>query len=178
MDIRTELASEHTKAKTMEIVSYIGRSAKRFGQVVEIVTGDEPLYAQRGAWVISHCAEAQPTAVQPHLQKLFENLRRPENLHDAVKRNTMKAASILDIPDDIAGLAADISFEYLASPDEAVTVKVYSMTVLQRLAEREPILADELRLHLEQQVPGSDAPAFRSRARTVLRALDKLSAPR
>jgi hypothetical protein len=89
----------------------------------------------------------------------------------------MKAAASLEIPDDIAGLAADLAFEFLASPNEPVAVKVYSMSVLQRLAEREPVLAEELRLHLKQQLPGSGAPAFRSRARQVLAALDRRQGP-
>ena len=69
--------------------------------------------------------------------------------------------------------AVDLAFRYLTSPDEPVAVKVYSMTIIQRLSEREPVLAEELRLHLEQQIPGSDKPAFRSRARQVLAALDR-----
>ena len=173
MDIRSALESEHSKAKTMEIVHHIGNSPKRFGEVVALVTAGEPPFAQRGAWVISHCAEAEPGAVQPHLKTLLEHLRQSDSLHDAAKRNTMKAASILEIPDDIAGLAADLAFGYLASPTEPVAVKVYSMSVLHHLAEREPVLADELRLHLGQPVAGSDKPAFRSRARSVLAALDR-----
>ena len=111
---------------------------------------------------------------KPHLPALLKNLRRPEPIHDAVRRNTLRAASVLEIPDDIAGLAADLAFDYLSSADQPVTVKVYSMTILQRLGQREPAIAEELRLHLGQAIPGSDKPAFRSRLRQVLAALDKI----
>ena len=175
MDIRSVLESEHSKASTMKIVRHVGKSAKRLGEIVSFVTGDEPLLAQRASWVISHCTESAPALVEAQLPALLKHLRDKNEVHDAVRRNTMRAASLLDIPDDIAGLAVDLAFQYLTSPDEPVAVKVYSMTIIQRLSEREPVLADELRLHLEQQIPGSDKPAFRSRARQVLSKLDKVN---
>ncbi|MFT4551189.1 MAG: hypothetical protein ACI9UA_001253 [Pseudoalteromonas tetraodonis] len=175
MDIRNALESEHSKSSTMEIVCHVGKSKRRFNEIVALVTGNEPVIAQRASWVISHCAETTPRVVSAQLPTLIENLHRQETVHDAVRRNTMRAASLLEIPDDIAGLAADLSFEYLSSPTEPVAVKVYAMTILLQLAEREPVLADELRLHLEQPIPGSDKAAFRSRGRHVLAALDRLA---
>ena len=174
MDIRHILETEHNKASTMSIVEHVGRSKRRFGEIVRLVTANEPTIAQRAAWVITHCSESAPRVVEAYLPELLTNLRRPDPVHDAVRRNTMRAASVLDIPDDIAGLAADLSFEYLTSAEEPVAVKVYAMTILQRLGEREPILAEELRLHLAQPIPGSEKPAFRSRSRRVLAALDKI----
>jgi hypothetical protein len=52
MNIRQALQSEHSKAKTMEIVRYVGNNPERFGEVVALVTGDESLLAQRAAWAI------------------------------------------------------------------------------------------------------------------------------
>ena len=173
MDIRNVLETEHSKASTMKIVRHVGKSSKRFAEIVGFVTGDEPLLAQRASWVISHCTESAPQIVEACLPELLKNLRDRAQVHDAVRRNTMRAASLLEIPDDIAGLAVDLAFGYLTSAEEPVAVKVYSMSIIQRLSEREPVLADELRLHLEQQIPGSDKPAFRSRARQVLAKLDK-----
>ena len=173
MDIRELLETQHSKASTMQIVRYVGEDPERFGQIIGFVTSDEPLLAQRASWVISHCTESAPQIVEASLPRLLKNLQDKKHVHDAVRRNTMRAASLIEIPDDIAGLAVDLAFRYLTSPDEPVAVKVYSMTIIQRLSEREPVLAEELRLHLEQQIPGSDKPAFRSRARQVLAALDR-----
>ena len=174
MDIRAALEEEHSKAQTMRLVEYVGKSPARFGEIVEVILGGDPLLAQRAAWAISHCAETNPSVVEPHLCRLIENLHQREGLHDAIKRNTMKAASILDVPDDIAGLAADLAFGFLASPEEAVAIRVYSMTMLLNLCRREPELCGELRLHLEQLLPSTRKPAFQSRGRMTLEKLDKL----
>ena len=137
MDIRAALDAEHSKARTLEITAYIGNSRRRFGELMAILTGDDRRLAQRAAWVVSHCAEARPAVVQPSLRELLEHLRHP-TLHDAIKRNTMKAAAGLELPDEFAGLAADIAFDLLASPSEAVATKVYAMSVLEPLCQREP----------------------------------------
>ena len=171
MNIREALDLEHSKAQTMRIVEYIGRSKKRFAELVAIVTGEDRRLAQRAAWAVSHCAEANPKVVQPFVGELLENLKRP-NLHDAIKRNTMKAMAEMDVTDDFAGAAADLAFAFLNSPEEAVAVKVYSMSVIEKLCRREPGLVPELRLSIEHQLPLETKAAFHSRARHVLRALD------
>ena len=174
MDLREALQAEHSKAQTLRITKHIGASQKRFGELVAIVTGDDPLLAQRAAWVITHVAESRPAIVKPFLRELLEFIQRP-NLHDAIKRNTMKAASLIDLPDDLAGLAADLAFDLLASPAEAVATKVYSMSVLEKLCEREPELAGELRLHIQDQLPTATKAAFHSKARHVLKTLDRIA---
>lgn len=171
------LRDEHSKAQTLRLVDYIGNSQERFEALVNIVAGDEALLAQRGAWVISHAAEAHPAVVAPHLGQLLALLRRP-GLHDAIKRNIMKALEILKIPEALAGQAAEEAFRFLANPEEAVAIRVYSMAVLSKLCQIEPELAGELRLTLREQLELDPPPAFRSRARHVLRALERLEASR
>ncbi len=173
MDIRGALQSEHSKAVTMRIVEYVGDDPIRFGAVAEIVMGDDPLLSQRGAWVISHCAAHSQAAVLPSLLKLLEYVRDASDLHDAIKRNTMKAAAIMEIPDSFAGLAADLAFSLLRSSAEPIAVKVYSMEVLFRLGIREPSLAEELRLCLAQPIAGNETPAFRAKVRSISKELDK-----
>jgi hypothetical protein len=48
------------------------------------------------------------------------------------------------------------------------------MAVLEGLCRREPALSAELRLSIEHQLPLETKAAFHSRARHVLRAIDRL----
>jgi hypothetical protein len=175
MNIRDALDAEHSKAQTLRITAFIGGSKKRFAELMAIMTGEDRRLAQRAAWVVNHTAEAQPEVVEPSIGELLANLQRP-NLHDAIKRNTMKAMAGFELPEDLAGSAADIAFGFLNSPDEAVAVKVYSMSVLEGLCRREPALVPEVRLSIEHQLPLETKAAFHSRARHVLRALDRIEA--
>lgn len=175
VNLRDALDAEHSKAQTLRITAYIGGSRRRFSELVEILTGTDRRLAQRAAWVVSHVAESRPAVQLPFLKELLNHLRQP-GLHDAIKRNTMKAASQVPLPDEVGGLAADLAFEFLRSPDEAIATRVYSMSVLEQLCHREPALADELRLSIEHLSPFETKPAFRSRARQVLRSLDRIQA--
>ena len=144
---------------------------KRFAALVAIICGPEQgRPAQRGAWVITHCAEVKPDVVKPFLKELLENLKKPE-LHDAIKRNTMKAMTMLPIPDDLAGLAFDLGLRFLSDEGEAVATRLYSMAVLHKLCEREPALANEVILTIEAHLPRNKKPTFQSRAKHVLKAL-------
>ena len=172
MDIRAALRSEHSKSMTMRIVDYVGDDPLRFEEVADIVVGEDPLLAQRGAWVIRHCAENSSAAVMPSLQRLLEFVRDGRDLHDAITRNTMKAAVILEVPDDFAGLAADLAFSLIRSSSEPVAVKVYALDVLSQLGRRETTLAEELRVCLSEPIPGSETPAFRAKVRKLSKQLD------
>ena len=132
MDLGQALDAEHSKAQTLRITEHIGGSRKRFAELVAI----DRTRAQRGAWVISHVTERRPDVVLPFIGELLENLRPTEDRHDAIKQNTIKAASELDLPEEVGGLAVDLAFTLLGSPDEAVATKVYAMSTIERLCHR------------------------------------------
>ncbi|MAS94111.1 MAG: hypothetical protein CMO55_13020 [Verrucomicrobiales bacterium] len=173
MNLQTSLKSKHSKAQTILIAKEIGDSRERFEELLSFVLGEDMDLARRAAWVVACCAEEHPDMVQPYLDRLLGNLQRPD-LHDGVKRNTMKVAAELALPDELSGLAADIAFRLLGSPDETVAVKVHSMSVLESLCIREPALAEELRLSIEHQLPTGTKAGFRSKARRVLASLERL----
>ncbi|MCG8601576.1 MAG: hypothetical protein MI807_15650 [Verrucomicrobiales bacterium] len=176
MNLHNALDSEHSKAQALRIVDYIGRSDERFSELLEFVTGENKRLAQRAAWVISHCAMQTPEVVEPHLFDLLQFIRKGEH-HDAIKRNTMKAASILELRGRVSGLAADLAFEILSSPDEAIATRAYSLTVLERLCKAEPELAPELRLVMDHMSGPKLPAALKARIRGARKVIDNLSPP-
>eukprot|EP01031_Cornospumella_fuschlensis_P001081 gene1081-1357_t len=67
------------------------------------------------------------------------NLKQ-DNLHDAIKRNTIRVLQTVEIPEELHGIAADICFQYLSNHEEAVAIKAFSMTVLFNLSKHYPEL--------------------------------------
>jgi hypothetical protein len=98
---------------------------------------------------------------------LIAMMKRP-GVHPAVKRNTVRLLQTIEIPKSLLGPVTNLCFDFLTSPKETIAVKVFSMTVLARIARQEPDLEKELRLVVAQQLPLAGG-AFRSRARHVLR---------
>jgi hypothetical protein len=126
---------------------------------------------QRAAWVMSICATNHPSLITPYLNKMIDNLKKP--VHDAVKRNTVRVLQHIDIPTKLMGKTADICFELLTTPSEAIAIKAFSMTVLMNITKKQPDFKTELRILIEDQLPYS-SPGFLSRAKKTLKELDKL----
>ena len=172
MDIKTELLAEHSKTQAQKITTYIGSSQKRFDELMHLFLEEEYRVTQRAAWVVLFAVEAHPNLLKKHLKKVVENLSNPVN--DAVKRNTLRILQFWELPEDLQGIAAEICFGFLDDPKEAVAIRVFSMTVLYNICVKEPELANELRLVIEDHLPHGTA-GFKSRGKKTLKALAKLS---
>ena len=150
MDIRAELLAEHSKAQTVKIANYIGKDQKLFDELFELFINDNWRINQRGVWAILHCALNHPPLIQPHFETLLKNLQKPAT-HDAVKRNSIKILTEIEIPERLKGLALDICFEFLISMQESIAVKVFSMQVVFDISKNEPDLLRELATVIEDQ---------------------------
>lgn len=171
MNLRDELLLEHSKKQTVRIGRYVGSDDQRFAELAGLVLSNEPVVSQRAAWALSHCAELHPRLVISHLSKLVTNLDRAD-LHDAVKRNTLRILEMVEIPSKLQGRLADRCFSYL-SGSEPPAVKAYSITILYNICKFEPGLANELKLVIEAQWDYASA-AVLSRGKKVLKGLVKM----
>jgi hypothetical protein len=80
----------------------------------------------------------------------------------------------ITIPERLHGEVMNICFEYIASPDESVAVKAFSLTILQNLSKQYPEIKNELKLVIEERWDHETA-AFRSRAKKILKEIEKAS---
>ena len=169
MDIETELLKEHSRRQADRIVRWIGNDAGRFSILMELFLRGEHRITQRSAWAVGLCAERHPALVRPYITRMLARMEEP-GVHIAVRRNVVRMLQHVDIPAGLLGRVATVCFDYLSAGDSPVAVRVFSMSVLARIAEKEPDLGRELRLILEQQFPYGSA-GFRSRAARVLKKL-------
>jgi hypothetical protein len=166
-NLREEILKEHSKAQCTNIVNWVGKSQQRFDDLFKLFLNDEYRVVQRAAWPVSYCVEEQPEFIKKHWAALIKNLHKP-NLHNAVKRNTIRLLQYLAIPQKYQGSIMDICFTYVASPTEAVAVKAFSLTVLKNLSAQYPEILPEIKLIIEEQLPHQTA-AFKSRAKVFLK---------
>lgn len=172
MKLREEILKEHSKAQRIKIVNWIGNNQRRFDELFDLFINDEYRVVQRAGWPLSYCVIEHPQFIKKHWKQLIGNLKKP-NLHDAVKRNSIRLMQDLDIPEEYQGEVMDICFTYLESPTEALAVKVFSMSVLGNLAKIYPEIIPEIKILLEDQLPLQTA-GFKSRAKKVLKQIGKL----
>ena len=114
----------------MRIVEYIGDDKQRFDELINLFFNDVYSVGQRAAWVVSYCAKPHPELIHPYIKKMLKNL--DNQVHDAVKRNTVRVLQNISIPKSLQGLAVKQCFR-LCKSNEPIAVKVFSITILGNL---------------------------------------------
>lgn len=168
--LREEILQKHSKEQTMRIVNRIGDDEAAFDELMQLFLHGEKLVVQRAAWAVGYCLEAHPEWALAYLPDMLKNLENPA--HDAVKRNTVRALEFIEVPEELAGEAINILFQYLTDPKEPVAVRVFSMSALLNLCKNEPDLLEELRLTIEDAMPHGSG-AIISRGKKVLKEISK-----
>ncbi|MFN0278614.1 MAG: hypothetical protein ACKVRN_08430 [Pyrinomonadaceae bacterium] len=166
MNIHDALLEAHSKAQAMKIANYIGDNPDRFAELMKHLLGPVYRLSQRAAWPVSYCIERRPELVKPYFNVLIKQLERADT-HVAVKRNVARLFQFVEIPKRYHGRVFDACYNLLADPAQPVAVRVFSMTVAAKIAEKQPELLDELRL-VAAKYPQAATAGFRSRARRVL----------
>ncbi|MEP6594770.1 MAG: hypothetical protein ABJA71_02440 [Ginsengibacter sp.] len=165
MNLREEILKEHTKSQCSKIVNWIGESQKRFDELFNLFLNDKYRVTQRAAWPLSYSVIAHPEFIKRNFSKLIKNLKR-QDLHNSIKRNSVRLLQHVDIPESFHGEIMEICFRYIESPTEAVAVKAFSLTVLSSLSKQYPEILPEIKLLIEEQWPHQTA-AFKNRAKKL-----------
>lgn len=172
MNIREALIERHSKQQAVRIAAYIGNDSERFAELISIVQEEEYRLVQRAAWVVRHCFDKHPELIEPHLDALVKQLRRPNQ--DAFRRNVLAILADIRIPKRHIEELADLCFEFLASRKEPVAIRAHSMEVLYQVCEHEPELGNELKLLIEEFMP-HESVGFKSKGKKIIARLAKLN---
>jgi len=165
-NLKATLLAEHSKAQCERIVQWVDKDQKRFDELFTLFLNGEYRVVQHAAWPVSYCVIAHPGLVKKHWKKLISNLHKP-GIHNAVKRNSLRLLQDIEIPEAYEGELMDICFAFAASPQEAIAVKAFALTVLGNLSKKYPDIIPELKVLIEDNLPHS-TPAFKSRANKLL----------
>ncbi len=166
MDLEKEILAVRSKEKVIKFVRWAGKDKARFQQLMELfLYGKEPV-VKKSAWIIGHCVELHPELASPWLKLMIKKTQEPGVL-DAVKRNVVRILQFVDIPRTLQGSVANCCFGFISSIDEPIAVRTFSMTVIAKIAQKEPELRKELEIVVKQMLPYG-TPAFRARSKQLL----------
>ncbi len=171
MNIEAELKNQSTRRDAEKIARYVSVSRQRMAELMDIFFNGSFRMNQKASWPMNIVADRHPEMVKPYLKQMVDNL--DNDVHDAVRRNTIRMLQFIDIPGELLGKVADKCFRFLGSNDQPIAVKVFSMTVLYNICLREPGLANELKLLIEDQIDTGSA-GFKSRGKKILTKLEIL----
>ena len=170
MDLRAQLLEEHSRANAEAIANYIGTDPGRFDQLLSIFFSKEGPFDQRAAYSLDLILREYPEMARPHLEAMVAVLN--EEVHDAVKRAVVRLLQFVEIPDQLMGDLMDHCYGILENPNEAIALRVFSMTILYNISKKEPDLKRELKLMIEAHLPYGSS-GFKNRGKKILKKLDK-----
>lgn len=174
MDIRQALLEEHSKSQCDKIVQYIGADKKKFAELMQAFFGNEYRVTQRAAWPMSYCVKKHPELIAPFFGKLINMLQKPA-VHNAVTRNITRLLQDVQIPGKYHGKIMTTCFQFISDVNAPIAVKAFSLTVLDNLSMEYPEIISELKLIIEERW-NDETSAFKSRAKKILRRIEKLKA--
>lgn len=180
MKLREALLEEHSRKQADKIVQWIDRESERIRALLDILLRDEYRVVQRAARVVSLLADRHPDMISPYVPALIgclKNVQAPA----AVKRNVFRLLQYLELPEAQHGELLGYCLDAVADPKETAAVRAFGMSILERLAEVYPGLAQEVQLVIREALARETAPSFHARARKVLKNLDtsrKKASPR
>ncbi len=173
LDIVSEINKDFSKAQVIKIANYIGVDEERFGTLMAVFMKGLYINTQKAGWVLSECADKYPLLIIPYFRNFIQKLQEPV-ASDSVKRNIIRVWQHIDIPDEYTDEIYDICFNFLNS-NEAIAIRVFSMTVCYNIARKIPELKTELRLTIEDILLKNQdgSAAIISRGKKILAELKK-----
>jgi len=172
MNIQQSLIDSRSKENIILIRDYIGEDTERFDELMQVFLNGEMRLVQRSIWVVTHVVMLHPTIVAPYVDDLLKEMEQPR--HSGVLRNTMKMFADVEVPmtEDQYGKAVSFAFDYLENPQEAIAVKAHSMGFLWKACAKEPDLAPEFKMLLEENMSYGSS-GVRARAKKIIGWIDK-----
>lgn len=162
-------SGRHTADMAVEAV---GNDPERFAHLLNICFSSAYPLNMRSARVIELSCEKNPTLILPWLNEVIEKIAVSEN--SGVRRGFLKTlANQVDfrlLKDN--GTLLQLSFDWLASSKETVSVRYYCITIIEKMCIYEPDLIPEFRSLLEFCLPES-SPGFQNKALKTLKKLPK-----
>jgi hypothetical protein len=157
---------EQSKAQCDKIVKWIGDDKVRFAELMNLFFGGEYRITQRAAWPMSYCVRHHASLVKPYFKKLLDELEMKTG-HPAAKRNIVRLFQFVEIPKRYQGRLMSICFGFIESPEGAIAVKAFSLTILENLCKQYPEILGEIKTIINTRWE-QETPAFRSRAKKIL----------
>jgi len=164
MNLKAEILKSDFKDQAAYVAEQVNGDEEKFAELMNLFFNKDTRTCQRATWVVSHCVERTPWQIKPYLKKLIKNLYK--DIDDTTKRNSVRVLQYIDIPENPWGETIEICFRYLMG-NEAVAIKVFSMTVLYHLSLKVPEITNELKVIIEDQLPYGTA-GVKSRGTKIL----------
>ncbi|MCX6272982.1 MAG: hypothetical protein NTU44_17560 [Bacteroidetes bacterium] len=150
----------------------INREEKRFRAVLSLCFKQPYPIAMRAARVIQMFCEQYPEFIYPYLEEVV--IRSLNSKVDGVVRSFLKIfAECIDLNRlNDPGFLLDYSFKQMMDPKVKPAIRVYAMTIIEKLSVNEPDILPEF-IEVLEFISDDENPSVRSRLSRLLKKVRK-----
>lgn len=149
-NIYHDLLSDSSKRTAEKAAMFVGSCEEKFYELLQIAVSEPYPIAMRAARVVHWVSKNNPFLIDPYHDILVNSIKYSKI--DGVKRSFLKVFvdnvnvnNLTKVPEII-----DICIELITNTKESFAVKCYSIDLLLKIAEKEPLIHNEVLLVLEQ----------------------------
>ncbi len=170
MELEELLRLEASRRNVDQIIEMINQHPEFSGLLWNIYLKNSGQESRRAAWVIDLLIEKGFNFNDHQIAEIIDFLPLLKN--QGMKRHSLRILDNQSIPEEQIGQLVDICFKWLEAPESSVAVKMYSIKILMKVSEKEPLISRELSDIIELQLEGS-TPGFRSIGLKTIMQLQK-----
>jgi len=149
----------------------VGNDAEQFKELIDIAYQAKSPLCMRAARVADACCERNPELIRPYLAKMMKDLSGIRDM--AVKRVFMHILIRHSMVDDeeAMGMLVDTLFRWMQDDSQAISVRAYSLVILENVAKQYPELKSELAAVLEETLPYWDSTGLQTLGKKTIKRL-------
>lgn len=168
------LSYTSSKPNAVSVSKIIGEDQKLLNQLIEIILGDEFVYAQRVSHTLIHTIEINSlTLTDSQLCLLIDNLINREDQHPGVARNVLRSMHFSStFPESKSAQLYDYCLHKIGNPTYPIAVQAFAINVAYTIALPFKELQEELLSALEL-AKESDSTGLRSRIVVFIKKIRK-----
>lgn len=141
-------------------------------ELIKLCMSSDEQLSSRAVWVFWHCYELDKSILKKYQDVLILNLKNI-NLHDGVKRNTLRLFQKNKIPQIHEAFMLDMCYSYIKNITEAIAVRAFAITVIYNISLPYPELLSELKATLQLINHPNETPGIKSRIINTIKNIDK-----
>lgn len=164
MNLRNRIAEIRSKKDVDVLVNELESSPEFVGELLNLLKERRERQSLYASWVLMHLAENAPELLNSFTTELFDLFENSP--HTGVNRNIMRIFMEIDIPEEIMSPLIDQCIHFIHEPLQPVAVKAFSLVTFARIVIKEPDLAPELKLAMEN-LHLHQSPALQSSSKKV-----------
>jgi len=124
-----------------EKTSMIANNEISIDEVLNVALSTKQSEARLCCWIISHYLEINPQAIDGKLDKAIDFL--PFTTHTGQTREILRWLTIVKLNTNKLGQLIDFCFSVLPDNSLPVAIKAHAMTIIDKVAEKEPDIIPE-----------------------------------